>query len=116
VLLEAMTDSYFEKVLRSARTFLTRWNGADGELLELTRSHKSLRILLRRQSGEGNLLIACVDPRSIEGPVRWTNSGIEIRIHQFPLENDRGFCLVDIGSGLEVVCGSVELKENVKFD
>ena len=111
-----MTDSYFEKTLRSARTFLTRWHGADGELWELTPSHRSLRILLRRLSGEGNLLIACVDPQRIAGPVRWKNSNFEIHIRQLQLTDDHGFCLVDPDSGLEVVCGSVEFKENVKIN
>ena len=32
-------DDYYEKILRSAHTFLSRWNGADALIRELTFSH-----------------------------------------------------------------------------
>ncbi len=108
-----MTDSYSDKLLRSAHTFLSRWNGVNAQMLELTISIKHLTILLEEPSREGNLLIACIDPQWISGPLRWTNSNIEVVAHQ-NLDDDPCFRVVDVGSGLEVVCGSVELKENVK--
>lgn len=111
-----MTDSYFEKILRSSHTFLNRWKDADGELWELTRSHKSLQILLQHPLKKGNLVIACIDPRCIEGPVRWKNTDIEISLRQLTGPTDIGFSVEDRRSGLSVVCGALELKENVKID
>ena len=86
----------------------------NAQMLELTISIKHLTILLEEPSREGNLLIACIDPQWISGPMRWTNSNIEVVAHENP-GDDLCFRVVDVGSGLKVVCGSVELKEHVKL-
>jgi len=109
-----MTTSFHDKVLKSARTFLSRWEGADAELLELTISHRSLTILLRQASRDGNLLIACIGPERISGPVHWKGSALEIGLHQ-PSEKYPSYRITDPTCGLEVICAKVELKENVKL-
>ena len=108
-------DSHEDKLLRTSRTFFGRWQGAHGQMWTLTASIKSLNIVLWREWDEGNLLIACLDPQRISGPVRWTNSCPELRVHESLPDGGRGFCLVDEAAGLEIVCGRVEISENVKL-
>lgn len=108
-------DSYEDKLLRSSRTFFGRWEGADGQMRELTASHRSLRILLQRDPSGGNLFVACLGPVRITGPVHWKNSRLELRVHDALVDGHRGFCLVDTVAGLEIVCSKVEIAENVKL-
>jgi len=109
-----MNSPYYEKLLKSAHTFLSRWNGADGELWKLTVSHRALSILLRQESREGNLLIACIGPERISGPVHWKGSVLEIGLCEAS-GNHPAFRVTDLACGLEVICAMVELKENVKL-
>ena len=110
-----MNDSYQDKLLRTSRTFFGRWEGADGEMRELTVSHRSLLILLRRGLSGGNLLVACLGPQRITGPVHWKDCRLELRVHDSLVDGHPGFCLVDVAAGLEIVCGAVEIAENVKL-
>ena len=100
-----------EKTLKSAATFLSRWVDADALMWELTVSIKSLRIVLTEQGRSGNLVIACLDPAWISGPVRWRRARIEVT-------DDAqlgGFLVRDTAAGLDVRCGSVEIFENRKL-
>lgn len=110
-----MSDLYSEKNLKSARTFLSRWKGADAELWELTISHKSLRILIRRHAIEGNLLISCLDPIAIQGPVRWEDCDIQIASKVLPGGQEPGYFVSDRTAKLEIICGEIEVRENVKL-
>ena len=74
-----------------------------------------LRILLQRGPSDGNLLVACLGPERITGPVHWNNSRLELRVHDALVDGHRGFRLVDTAAGLEIVCGAVEIAENVKL-
>lgn len=109
-----MNSAYYEKLLKSADTFLSRWTGADGELWKLTISHRSLSILLRQESREGNLLIACIGPERISGPVYWKGSALKIGLCE-DTGNHPTFRVTDSACGLEVICAMVEVKENVKL-
>jgi hypothetical protein len=99
------------KVLQACATFLSRWRGASGEMWELTRSHRSLRLVLSRGGADGNLVLACLDPSWIAGPVRWDNADIAVTREPGP---DGEFRVVDTGVGLDVRCGWLEVAENVK--
>ena len=109
-------DSFFDKTLKSSATFLGRWQGVHAELRELTSSHKTLRILLSRIGQKGNLLIACIDPIRLRGPVRWENSQIAISRCPLPGEPGDGFAIIDPTADVEILCGHIEVKENVKLD
>ena len=106
---------YFERTIKSARTFFARWEGADAEMWTLTVSHKSLSIVLRRRGQEGNLLIGCLGPITIRGPVRWGNCHLQIAVTTLPESEERGLVITDNSVDLEVVCCSVEVKENMKL-
>jgi hypothetical protein len=108
-------NPYFEKTIKSARTFLARWHGADALMWELTVSIKSLIIVLSRPGEKGNLVIGCVDPITIRGPVRWRNCHLEVMTTALSEEGKAEFIVTDPSVNFEVLCGKIEVKENVKL-
>jgi hypothetical protein len=108
-------DAYFEKILKSCETFLARWRGASAAMWELTVSHKTLRILLTRGDAEGNLLLACLDPVTICGAVQWANADVSVSRTTLPGTDEEGFVVRDAAARLEIICGGLEVKENVKL-
>lgn len=108
-------SDYYVRELKAARTFLDRWKGADGLLWEMTRSHRSLRIVLHRgEWGTRNLLIACLGPLRITGPVAWSDSDVEVSVVALP-DGRQGYRVTDAGSGLDVLSESLEIAEHVKL-
>ena len=105
--------AFFERTLKSGATFLGRWSGADAQLWELTASHRTLKLLLTRAGSTEHLLISCLDPIRIEAPVRWSNASLSLRTAPLP-DGDDGFLIIDAGQPVSILCGSVELAENVK--
>jgi hypothetical protein len=112
----AQQDAYFEKLLKSCATFLDRWRGASAAMWELSVSHKSLRIVLTRPDAGSNLVLACLDPVTICGPVRWQNAEIAVARFPSPDSGEQGFVVRDATARVEIICGAVEVKENVKLD
>src|SRR6266511_2748316 len=93
---------YFTKTIKSAHTFLSRWKGADAEMWELTKYHKSLDIVIRRQGENENLLIACLGPITIKGPIKWMNCDLQVTATTLPGGRETGFLVADVSVGLEV--------------
>jgi hypothetical protein len=112
--MEPSHERHFSGILKSSATFLSRWKGAKAEFRELTSSHKTLRILLTREDEAGNLMIACLDPLRIQGPVRWENSDIAVSRAFLPEDGTDGFLVSDAHAGVQILCGAIEVKENVK--
>jgi hypothetical protein len=106
---------YFEKIIKSSRTFLSRWNGSLAEMWELTTSLKTLRVLIRREDKPGNLLISCGDPVTIRGPVKWNNCDLRVTMTTLPGDQETGFLVADDSAGVEIICGALEVAENVKL-
>jgi hypothetical protein len=107
---------YVDRVLKSCATFLRRWTPATARLRELTVSHPALVIELTRDGSRtrdgrpGNLILACLEPTWISGPVRWAPAHLAVT-H----DPDRDeFHVRDAAAGLEVRCGGIEVAENVK--
>jgi hypothetical protein len=107
-------NPYVEKIIKSSRTFLSRWNGGMAEMWELTISHKTLDVLIRREDKPGNLLIACIDPVMIKGPVRWKNCDLRVT-PILPGSLDARFLVADDSASVEIICGALEVAENVKL-
>jgi hypothetical protein len=114
------SNPYFEEIIKSSRAFLAWWNGAWADIWELTPSLKTLRILIRRVDPPGiplpgNLLISCIDPVTIKGPVRWNNCDLRVMTTTLPGGQETGFLVADDSVGLEIICGALEVEENVKL-
>src|SRR5690349_20494776 len=108
-------EQHYAKILKSGATFLARWRHASAEMWELTRSLRSLLLVLQRHDRPGNLVLACSGPLRIRGPVQWENSDIAISRSAVPGDPHDGFLVVDVGADLENLCGSLQIKENVKL-
>ncbi len=110
-----MQETYVSKLLKSAETFLARWQFSDAELLELTISHKQLCILLKRDGLKGNLLLICIDPLNIKSPIRWPKSNLRVTTMKLAEHSEHVFRIADDSAGVEVICGGFEVKENVRI-
>ncbi len=110
-----MSQKYHERVIKSARTFFARWQGANGLMFEMTNSHRTLRILVQREDHRENLLVSCIEPVRISGLVQWSNCQLEVGTAPIPSSDELGFRVWDVGAKLEIVCGGLEVKENVKI-
>ncbi|UCG17239.1 MAG: hypothetical protein JSV19_04250 [Phycisphaerales bacterium] len=110
-----LMSQYLEKTLKSARTFLSRWNGTNAEMWELTTSHKALDVVIRRNYDSGNLVISCLDPVTIKGPVRWKECQLRVSTTTLDETGENGFSVADERAGFEVVCRGLEVAENVKL-
>jgi hypothetical protein len=95
-------------MLRHFPTLLNRWRGSHAQMTELTTSHRTLRILLRREGHSGHLLIACIYPLTIHAPVEWTDADVTIGLH-----GAEDFVVIDTRAEVRVVTGSVEVVEHV---
>jgi hypothetical protein len=98
-----------DPILRHFPTMLHRWRGGQAIMLELTSSHKSLTIRVKQEGRPGNVIVACVGPRHIHGPVYWENACIEIR-----RIDETGYLVYDAGADVEITCDAVEIAENTK--
>ena len=86
---------YVEKTLRSAHTFLSRWNGASAEMWKLTSAHRALDIVIRRDYEGRNLVISCLDPITIKGPVRWQECRLRVSTTTLANTGETGFLVLD---------------------
>ena len=95
-------------MLRHFPTLLNRWRGSRAQMTELTETHRTLRIVLRRDGHSGHLLIACICPLTIHAPVEWLDADITIGLH-----GAVDFAVTDARADVRVITGSVEVAEYV---
>ena len=106
-------SEYHEKQIRSSVTFLKRWAGANCYVWELKKSHQSLRLVLMRDQGPSNLMIALIQPTYIQCPISWPDA--QLTIEYINCANDRHIRLRDKNLGYEIKAGGFEIFENVKL-
>jgi hypothetical protein len=83
-------------------------------MLELTRTHPTVSVVVNGQEYGRNLVISCLAPEYISGPTRWEDSEIRISIVQLA-GGAEGIALIDEGNGVRITAESFEVKENVKL-
>mgnify|MGYP000308852396 CR=1 FL=1 len=105
---------FHDKKLKSALTFFSRWRGRSAELWELTFSMKSLRVLIRGENSNQNLLIVCLDPINISSPVRWNNCDFSLII-SLNEQSEKIYEISDTLARVKITCFGIEVKENVKL-
>jgi hypothetical protein len=102
-------DQRMQDIARHFPTFLRRWRGATAQLADLSLSHPTLIILLRRLGQSGNLVIGCIGPTRIHAPHRWDDCDIEISVNA-----DGGFWVLDHKADVKITTEHVEIAEDVK--
>lgn len=83
------------KIIKSSKTFLSRWKGARVELREMTHSHRTLTLVLTRISSAENLVFLCLEPLSIHANIVWENSDLDISEVSLPGHNQATFRILD---------------------
>ena len=94
------------------KKMVERWHGSDVILLELTQSHRTIRVVCGLEYGK-NLVISCLEPVHICAPIQWSNSCI--RIERVPFDADKnGIVLIDDQNEVKITAFAFEVRENVR--
>ncbi len=94
-------------VLRHFPALLHRWHGQGAILLELTTSHRSIRIRVSDSPADSYLTIACLGPLSMSGPFQFENSHLEAR-----LRDDGIYMVYDSENDFSLLCEHIEASEH----
>ena len=105
---------FLEEQIKKTASMVARWQGHRARMLELTTSHASPTILVGDETYGRNLLIACLGPLHICGPVQWESSTISLEVVSLD-SGEAGIVVVDEPNGVRIVAESFEVKENVKW-
>ena len=109
-----MKEDFWQKTLKSASTFLKRWNGGTARIWHFQSPHSSMTIRIEKQETIGNLHIRCGNPEFIHGPTIWENCEIDIQPVTGELGELSSYLVRDLKAGFEIRTETVELAENCK--
>ena len=109
-----MSSAEFERKRQSIiRAWLDKWNGGSARLWEYSVSHKRLVIRMTHPEIVGNLHVCCGDTTYICANTTWDNAGLMLEV-QPENQHDLQYILLDKSKEFRIVCGVIEVKENVK--
>ncbi len=107
-------------------TFLTRWQGVEATIRELTVSLRVLLIVLYRTPAElasKNLCIYVPDPLWMTRPFSWSDAALRVSVVRAEHTEASGLTaydsilqLRDEAVGFTLLADSMELKENVRLE
>lgn len=106
--------AYLDELIARTKSLIGRWHGGNASMRELTSSHSTLSVVVLGKDRGKNLVIYCISPEHICGPVNWTDSAIQMTCVQLD-GGTAGVALVDERSGVRVTAESFEVKENVRL-
>lgn len=106
--------TYLESVISKTVKIVERWHGHPARMLELTRSHATMSVVVFGQKYGNNLVISCLSPEYICGPTSSCDSEIKIAFVQLNAGSE-GIALIDEKNGVRITAESFEVKENVKL-
>jgi hypothetical protein len=119
---EAVREAYEDKLLRSARTFLTRWQGASARVRPVGPSHAHLAIVLSRDDVSSENLLLAVDPLWWRGFFEWGDARLTINLVDASASRaarrtvrERLFEIADPSGNFECLTEWLEVKENVRL-
>lgn len=105
---------YLEELIARTENLVRRWHGRNATMQELTKSHSILTVVILGKDRGENLVIYCISPEHICGPVNWPDSAIQMITVQL-VAGTPGVALVDERSGVRITAESFEVKENVRM-
>ncbi|MFD0717698.1 hypothetical protein [Paenibacillus sp. GCM10027626] len=103
-------NDYTEKILKSGRTFLSRWQQANACVWEYHLSHTTITFRLEKPGVIGNLHIACIEPILYSGKFKWNNCCFQVNYN----EEKQLYILTDKQNEVSIECEAIEFKENCK--
>ena len=106
--------TYLQSLVEKTRSMILRWRGQNVTFRDLSASHPILNVVATRKECPGNLVIACLEPKYICGPTKWSDADLSLQVTILPSGEER-VVLLDEKNGVRVVTESVEVKENVKL-
>lgn len=107
-------EHYWQKRLKSAETFLKRWNGGSARIWHFQVSHCSLTIRIEKTGARGNLHINCGGPEFIHGPFRWDDCAIDIQIETDEKGEAVRYLVRDEKADFELRTENISIAENCK--
>jgi hypothetical protein len=107
-------SSHVQTVLKRTATMVDRWQGHPARLIELTKSHPTLVLVVGDEVYGKNLYIALLSPQYICGPTRWEHALIVLQTARLD-SGEEVVVLTDEESGVRVVAESIAIHENVKW-
>jgi hypothetical protein len=106
--------SYLAELIAHTEKQLQRWQGHNATLQALTRSHATLSVAIFGKDRRKNLVIYCIDPEHICGPLNWADSAVQMIPTQLA-DGTAGVALVDERNGVRITASSFEVAENVRL-
>lgn len=97
-----------DPILRHFPTLLNQWKGKQAGLLELTSSHRKIRLKLtknRYNHKEPHLLISMLEPIHMNGEFDWDNADIEVQF------DGTYYIVLDTQNDFRFVCEQVIISE-----
>ncbi|MDX2043996.1 MAG: hypothetical protein SF097_22470 [Acidobacteriota bacterium] len=107
-------EFYWQKTLKSAQTFLKRWNGNTARIWYFQVSHCFMTIRIEKKGQRGNLHINCGGPEFFHGPFMWNNCDIDISVETDVEGKVLKFIVRDEKAGFELRSETIEFAENCK--
>ncbi|WP_131818106.1 hypothetical protein [Planctopirus hydrillae] len=105
--------TYLEEQIARTKTMVQRWHGCDAKMYELSRSHRTLTIVICGHECGKNLVVSLMEPLFINGPTSWAEN--EASIVTVTLETGNQFVeFVDHKNKVRIVAESFEVAENRK--
>jgi hypothetical protein len=107
-----MTDVVAKRKKLSEK-WLKKWEHGSAKIWSYSVSHRVLVIKVFPPEGSGNLAIYCGDTQYLRGPVEWSPAELRLDVLSTVAE-ENAYRLSDDKAGFEVLCGLVEMAENLK--
>ncbi len=106
--------TYLETLVAKTLKIVERWQGREARMLELTKSHATISVVVLGQEYGQNLVISCLAPEYICGPTNWSDSRIRMSVVQLTTGAE-GIALIDEKNCVRITAESFEVKENVRL-
>jgi hypothetical protein len=108
-----LNEDYLQKHLNLIRNYLHKWNDGKVQVWQYTVSHKTLVLRITIPSRSGNLHVICSEVSFISCATVWDNMALEVSTKKDEYQEDE-YHLSDQSKKYYIVCGLIDVKENVK--
>lgn len=104
------SNEYYDKKIRSAQTFLSRWKNSNGKIWDFQSSLLNITLRFEKDDFKGNFHFICIEPFEIHGSFKWKSEELIIEYD----EVDDKITVKEKNGYILIYCHDFEIKENVK--